>query len=107
MLWEQVLNEIAGIQDDRVTAILIEAAERGPRELRGLATKALWTNVAASSFKNANGLSVLNGLAGSSDQSVSMWAKQAVQDYQQYQRRSAGASLGGPVTTGAPTNNKR
>jgi hypothetical protein len=86
--WAEVLNDLAGIQDDRVTAILIEAAERGDRHLRGMATKALWTNVAASSFKNSGGLSALNRLAGSSDQEVSMWAKQALQDYQRYLRKA-------------------
>ena len=99
--WAEVLNDLAGIQDDRVTAMLIEAAERGDTHLRGMATKALWTNVAASSFKNSGGLSALNTLAGSSDQDVSMWARQALQDYQRYIRRAkqtaaqnAGANYG-------------
>lgn len=98
MLWAQVLKEIESIQDDRVTAILIEAAERGPELLRGSATKALWANVAGSSFKNDKGLSALNGLTGSSDETVSMWAKQAVRDYQQYLKRERRGAIVAPTS---------
>jgi hypothetical protein len=89
--WEQAIQEIKSIQDDRVTALLTNLAERGEPQIRGIATKALWYNVAVSSFKNTEGLSALKRLTGSSDQNVSMFAREALQDYERQMSKAEDA----------------
>jgi hypothetical protein len=87
-LWEHAIQEIQVIQDDRVTALLTGLAENGEPQIRGIATKALWYNVASSTFKNTEGISALKRLTGSSDQNVSMFAKEALQDYERQMRKA-------------------
>jgi hypothetical protein len=86
--WEHAIQEIKGIQDDRVTSLLTTLAEKGEPQIRGMSTKALWYNVAASTFKNTEGISALKRLTGSSDQNVSMFAKEALQDYERNMRKA-------------------
>jgi len=87
-LWQHAIQEIQSIQDDRVTALLTGLAEQGDPQIRGLATKTLWYNIASSAFKNTEGLSALKRLTGSSDQNVSMFAKEALQDYERQMKKT-------------------
>jgi len=88
-LWDQTLSGLIDIQDDRITALLIDLARSGGTiGLRAKATEVLWRNTAKSEFKNSNGVDALRMLATSSEEGVRMIAKQAVEDYQRYKSRT-------------------
>ena len=88
-LWEEAIEELVGIQDDRVTAILIDIAGKGKTEqLKDKAAEALWNNTADSEFKNTKGIAALKRLSNSSDPAVKMKAQQALKDYERYVRRN-------------------
>jgi hypothetical protein len=87
-LWRQAIDELARIQDDRVTAILADVAATGKTDrLREKATEALWHNTANSEFKNMKGVEALKKLAQSSDPRVGVKARQAIKDYERYTKR--------------------
>jgi hypothetical protein len=84
-LWDQTLSGLINIQDERITALLIDIARSGGTiGLRTKATEVLWRNTAKSEFKNVNAVDVLRMLATSSEEGVRIVAKQAVEDYQRY-----------------------
>jgi hypothetical protein len=88
-LWEQAINELTYIQDEHVTTLLADIAKNGKTvALKTKATQALWRHTAKSEFKDAQAINVLKGLATSLDEGVSVYAQQALQDYERYISRT-------------------
>ena len=88
-LYEQAIEEISRIQDDRVTAILADTAQSGKTEkLKMKAAQELWHHTADSEFKDTKGIDALKRLSTSSDHMVSDIAQRALRDYERYIRRN-------------------
>jgi hypothetical protein len=88
-LWEQAIDELAFVQDERVSGLLADTASNGETiALRTKATKALWNHTARSEFKNVQGMNILEELATSSDEGVRVYAQGALQDYERYISRT-------------------
>ncbi len=88
-LWEQAINELVNIQDDRITSLLSDIAKNGKTlALKTKATEALWHNTAGSEFKNVKGINALKNLTTSSDEGVRHYAHEALQDYENYMKRA-------------------
>ena len=88
-LYEQAIEEISRIQDDRVTAILADTAQSGKTDkLKMKAAQELWHHTADSEFKDTKGIDALKRLSTSSDHMVSDIAQRALRDYERYIRRN-------------------
>lgn len=94
-LWERAIDELKYIQDERVATLLADLAQNGKTvALKTTATQALWLNTAKSGFKDTQAINVLQGLSASTDEGVSWYAREALQDYEKYTSRINSGSKG-------------
>ena len=84
-LHAEAINQLVGVDDPRVTQVLVEATSTGlDAESRAQAAETLWRHVGYLQFADATSVDALKQLAEDSDANVSMIARRALQDMQQY-----------------------
>jgi hypothetical protein len=84
----EAINQLVGMDDPRVTQVLVEAASTGPdAKSRAQAVEALWRHAAYLRFTDATLATAIKQLAEDSDANVSKVAHHALQDMQQYLQR--------------------
>jgi hypothetical protein len=87
-LQAEAINQLVGMDDPRVTQVLVEAASTGlEAKSRAQAVEALWRHAAYLRFTDATSVTAIKQLAEDSDANVSKVAHHALQDMQQYLQR--------------------
>lgn len=87
-LQAEAINQLVGMDDPRVTQLLVEAASTGlDAKSRAQAVETLWRHVGYLRFADATSVDTLKQLAEDSDVNVSTIARRALQDMQQYLQR--------------------
>lgn len=87
-LQAEAINQLVGMDDPRVTQVLVEAASTGlDAKSRAQAVEALWRHAAYLRFADATLVTAIKQLAEDSDANVSKVAHHALQDMQQYLQR--------------------
>jgi hypothetical protein len=89
-LQAEAIKQLVGMNDPRVTQLLVEAASTGLDEKsRAQAVETLWRHAAHLRFADATLVTAIEQLAEDSDANVSKVAHNALQDMQQYLQRDS------------------
>lgn len=84
-LQAEAINQLVGMDDPRVTQLLVEAASTDlDAKSRAQTVETLWRHVGYLRFADATSVDALKQLAEDSDANVSTIARRALQDMQQY-----------------------